>query len=153
MHQGQCQQLQDNHFVTRSNSHDMSKTRLCTSKIHRVPRTHPSLSLFTLILNASRVSPSMFQSITFVALSFILSALAQSPTYSATYLPSNAPYQSEQGQAGYNNCTSGYNQSSQCQNAYGTCNQWSMFILALTCHLVSQHGPGLVCLGASRTRP
>lgn len=60
----------------------------------------------------------MFHSVSFVALSLTLSGYAQSPTYSATYLPSNAPYQSEQGQTGYNNCTAGYNQTSECQNAY-----------------------------------
>ncbi|KAG1753582.1 uncharacterized protein EDB91DRAFT_1043497, partial [Suillus paluster] len=70
----------------------------------------------------------MFQSIPFVALSLILSAYAQSPTYSATYLPSNAPYQSEQGQTGYNNCTTGYNQTSQCQNAYvNTVQDWCVW--------------------------
>jgi hypothetical protein len=61
----------------------------------------------------------MLYSVSFVALSLVLSGYAQSPTYSATYLPSNAPYQSEQGQTGYNNCTTGYNQTSECQNAYG----------------------------------
>lgn len=60
----------------------------------------------------------MLYSVSFVALSLVLSGYAQSPTYSATYLPSNAPYQSEQGQTGYNNCTTGYNQTSECQNAY-----------------------------------
>ncbi|KAG6849325.1 hypothetical protein H0H93_009417 [Arthromyces matolae] len=44
-----------------------------------------------------------------------LQSLAQ---YSATYLPSNAPAQSEQGQAGTNRCGSNFNQSSNCQNAY-----------------------------------
>lgn len=39
-------------------------------------------------------------------------------TYSATYLPSNAPNHSEQGQAGTNQCGTGSNQTSQCQNAY-----------------------------------
>jgi hypothetical protein len=39
-------------------------------------------------------------------------------TYSATYLPSNAPAQSEQGQSGTNQCGSGFNQTSNCQNAY-----------------------------------
>lgn len=60
----------------------------------------------------------MLYSVSFVALSLVLSGYAQSPTYSATYVPSNAPYQSEQGQTGYNNCTTGYNQTSECQNAY-----------------------------------
>ncbi|KAI9441681.1 hypothetical protein H4582DRAFT_1403060 [Lactarius indigo] len=39
-------------------------------------------------------------------------------TYSATYLPSNAPNHSEQGQSGTNQCGTGSNQTSQCQNAY-----------------------------------
>jgi len=39
-------------------------------------------------------------------------------TYTATYLPSNAPPQSEQGQAGTNQCGTGSNQTSLCQNAY-----------------------------------
>ncbi|KAJ8586795.1 hypothetical protein M405DRAFT_822789 [Rhizopogon salebrosus TDB-379] len=70
----------------------------------------------------------MLQSITFVTLFLILSAQAQSPTYSATYLPSDAPYQSEQGQSGYNNCTTGYNQTSECQNAYiNTVQDWCVW--------------------------
>jgi hypothetical protein len=92
---------------------------------------------------------SMLQSITFVTLFLILSAQAQSPTYSATYLPSDAPYQSEQGQSGYNNCTTGYNQTSECQNAYGACHRWLLCILVLTRCFASQHYSGLVCLGAS----
>ena len=39
-------------------------------------------------------------------------------TYSATYLPSNAPAQSEQGQAGTNQCGTTANQTSMCQNVY-----------------------------------
>jgi hypothetical protein len=39
-------------------------------------------------------------------------------TYTATYLPSNAPAQSENGQAGTNQCGTGSNQTSQCQNSY-----------------------------------
>jgi len=39
-------------------------------------------------------------------------------TYTATYLPSNAPVQSEQGQSGTNQCGTGSNQTSSCQNAY-----------------------------------
>ncbi|KAG6828597.1 hypothetical protein H0H92_007338 [Tricholoma furcatifolium] len=45
-----------------------------------------------------------------------IQALAQ--TYSATYLPSNAPAQSEQGQSGTNQCGTDFNQTSNCQNAY-----------------------------------
>ncbi|KAG1729129.1 hypothetical protein EDB19DRAFT_1897282 [Suillus lakei] len=70
----------------------------------------------------------MFHSVPFVALSLVLSGYAQSPTYSATYLPTNAPYQSEQGQTGYNNCTTGYNQTSECQNAYvNTVQDWCVW--------------------------
>ncbi|KAH9067589.1 hypothetical protein EDB87DRAFT_1573192 [Lactarius vividus] len=47
---------------------------------------------------------------------FLVSVRAQ--TYSATYLPSNAPNHSEQGQSGTNQCGTGSNQTSQCQNAY-----------------------------------
>ncbi|RDB28045.1 hypothetical protein Hypma_002193 [Hypsizygus marmoreus] len=39
-------------------------------------------------------------------------------THSATYLPSNAPNHSEQGQSGTNQCGTGLNQTSNCQNAY-----------------------------------
>jgi len=42
-------------------------------------------------------------------------------TYSATYLPSNAPAQSQQGQTGTNQCGTGSNQTSICQNAYSEC--------------------------------
>ncbi|KDQ50361.1 hypothetical protein JAAARDRAFT_42151 [Jaapia argillacea MUCL 33604] len=47
-----------------------------------------------------------------------LLGLVGAQTYSATYLPSNAPNQSEQGQAGTNQCGTGFNQTSECQNAY-----------------------------------
>lgn len=39
-------------------------------------------------------------------------------TYSATYLPTNTPNQSEDGQTGTNQCGTGSNQTSTCQNAY-----------------------------------
>lgn len=39
-------------------------------------------------------------------------------TYTATYLPSNAPAQSQQGQTGTNQCGTTANQTSICQNAY-----------------------------------
>ena len=42
-------------------------------------------------------------------------------TYTATYLPSNAPPQTEQGQAGTNQCGTASNQTSLCQNAYSEC--------------------------------
>ncbi|THH26315.1 hypothetical protein EUX98_g7873 [Antrodiella citrinella] len=47
-----------------------------------------------------------------------LAVLAHGQTYSATYLPSNAPKTSEQGQAGTNQCSTGQDQNSTCQNAY-----------------------------------
>ncbi|KAG6815004.1 hypothetical protein H0H87_005927, partial [Tephrocybe sp. NHM501043] len=56
-----------------------------------------------------------------LALVLALLPLAESvpQTYSATYLPSNAPDKSEQGQAGTNRCPStNLNQTSECQNAY-----------------------------------
>ncbi|KAN0135466.1 hypothetical protein V8E53_006745 [Lactarius tabidus] len=63
---------------------------------------------------------------------FVLLALsllgARAQTYSATYLPSNAPQQSEQGQAGTNQCGTGSNQTSQCQNAYlNSLDDWCIF--------------------------
>ncbi|KAI0293369.1 hypothetical protein B0F90DRAFT_1941084 [Multifurca ochricompacta] len=62
----------------------------------------------------------------------ILSLLAfqgvRAQTYSATYLPSNAPNQSEQGQFGTNKCGTGYNQTSKCQNAYlNSVDDWCIF--------------------------
>jgi len=47
-----------------------------------------------------------------------LAAGALAQTYSATYLPSNAPNQSEQGQAGTNKCGTSHSDTSMCQNAY-----------------------------------
>ncbi|KAJ7163821.1 hypothetical protein C8R43DRAFT_254231 [Mycena crocata] len=49
---------------------------------------------------------------------FALSARAATPTYSATYLPSNIPETTEEGQTGTNRCGTGLNQTSNCQNAY-----------------------------------
>ncbi|TFK32336.1 hypothetical protein BDQ12DRAFT_692635 [Crucibulum laeve] len=43
---------------------------------------------------------------------------ARAQTYSATYLPSNVPPTTEEGQAGTNQCGTGLNQTSNCQNAY-----------------------------------
>lgn len=57
------------------------------------------------------LSPSVL-----AALALPLAARAQ--TYSATYLPSNAPPTTEQGQTGTNQCGSGSNQTSVCQNVY-----------------------------------
>ncbi|KAJ6567382.1 hypothetical protein DFH09DRAFT_1471582 [Mycena vulgaris] len=51
-------------------------------------------------------------------LSVIFSVNAATPTYSATYLPSNAPPTTEEGQTGTNQCGTGLNQTSSCQNAY-----------------------------------
>ncbi|KAI0078570.1 hypothetical protein K474DRAFT_882344 [Panus rudis PR-1116 ss-1] len=51
-----------------------------------------------------------------VTLSLTLMVYGQ--TYSATYLPSNAPKQSEKGQTGTNQCGSGHDQNSNCQNVY-----------------------------------
>ena len=53
--------------------------------------------------------------ILFSALFLRLFATAQ---YTATYLPSNAPNQTEEGQSGYNQCGTDSSQTSQCQNAY-----------------------------------
>ncbi|KAJ7067883.1 hypothetical protein C8F01DRAFT_1116102 [Mycena amicta] len=53
-----------------------------------------------------------------LSLSATLAARAATPTYSATYLPSNIPAQTEEGQAGTNQCGTGFNQTSMCQNAY-----------------------------------
>ena len=57
----------------------------------------------------------MFAPSLFVASLLRLSA---GQTYSATYLPSNAPNQTEQGQTGTNQCGASVNQSSGCQNVY-----------------------------------
>ena len=48
-----------------------------------------------------------------------LPLLAQAQTYSATYLPTNAPDKSEQGQSGTNKCGTGNSQNSTCQNVFG----------------------------------
>lgn len=63
---------------------------------------------------------------------FVLLALSllgvRAQTYSATYLPSNAPQQSEAGQAGTNQCGTGSNQTSECQNAYiNSLDDWCIF--------------------------
>ncbi|KAJ3486212.1 hypothetical protein NLI96_g4398 [Meripilus lineatus] len=54
-------------------------------------------------------------SFTLVLLSLSIFAQAQ---YTATYLPNNAPKQSQQGQQGTNQCGTGSSQNSTCQNAY-----------------------------------
>ncbi|KAF8258827.1 hypothetical protein EI94DRAFT_1753406 [Lactarius quietus] len=64
----------------------------------------------------------------FVLLALSLLGVARAQTYSATYLPSNAPAQSEQGQTGTNQCGTGSNQTSQCQNAYiNSIDDWCIF--------------------------
>ena len=59
----------------------------------------------------------MFCHRSLLCLALVSGALAQ--TYSATYLPSNAPNQTEQGQSGTNQCGTGNDQNSTCQNLYG----------------------------------
>ena len=49
----------------------------------------------------------------------LLVSVALAQTYTATYTPSDAPKISEQGQSGTNQCGSGSDQSSMCQNVYG----------------------------------
>ncbi|EIN08212.1 hypothetical protein PUNSTDRAFT_52672 [Punctularia strigosozonata HHB-11173 SS5] len=61
------------------------------------------------------MSPSTLLSAVLVT-SAALTVRAQ--TYSATYLPSNAPAQSEQGQSGTNQCSSTSSQTSNCQNVF-----------------------------------
>ncbi|TFK81207.1 hypothetical protein K466DRAFT_347035 [Polyporus arcularius HHB13444] len=58
----------------------------------------------------------MFPSASLLSLALASGAFAQ--TYSATYLPSNAPKTSEQGQSGTNQCGTGSDQNSMCQNLY-----------------------------------
>ena len=59
----------------------------------------------------------MFRRGSLLYLALASGALAQ--TYSATYLPSNAPNQTEEGQSGTNQCGTGNDQNSMCQNIYG----------------------------------
>ncbi|OSD05160.1 hypothetical protein PYCCODRAFT_1450700 [Trametes coccinea BRFM310] len=61
-------------------------------------------------------------------LSLTLASVALAQTYSATYLPTNTPKQSEQGQSGTNQCGSGHDQNSMCQNAYlNSLDDWCVF--------------------------
>ncbi|KAK0237887.1 hypothetical protein EDD85DRAFT_832227 [Armillaria nabsnona] len=53
-----------------------------------------------------------------LSLSLVLGGAQAQNTYSATYLPNNAPETSEEGQTGTNKCGDGFNQTSMCQNAY-----------------------------------
>ncbi|KAF8223017.1 hypothetical protein L208DRAFT_1412509 [Tricholoma matsutake] len=62
----------------------------------------------------------------FLFLAVFLGANAQS--YSATYLPSNAPNQTQQGQTGTNQCGTSVNQASNCQNVYvNSVEDWCIF--------------------------
>ncbi|KAI0821903.1 hypothetical protein BC628DRAFT_1328512 [Trametes gibbosa] len=68
----------------------------------------------------------MFRYAPLVSLTLASVALAQ--TYSATYLPTNAPKTTEQGQSGTNQCGSGHDQNSMCQNAYlNSLDDWCVF--------------------------
>ncbi|KAI0754246.1 hypothetical protein C8Q80DRAFT_1093605 [Daedaleopsis nitida] len=58
----------------------------------------------------------MFRFAALVSLALASGALAQ--TYSATYLPTNAPKTSEEGQEGTNQCGTGNDQNSMCQNVF-----------------------------------
>ncbi|TFK73346.1 hypothetical protein BDN72DRAFT_198280 [Pluteus cervinus] len=53
-----------------------------------------------------------------VSLSLLCAIHGARAQYSATYLPSNAPATTEEGQTGTNQCGTGLNQTSDCQNAY-----------------------------------
>ncbi|KDQ09656.1 hypothetical protein BOTBODRAFT_36889 [Botryobasidium botryosum FD-172 SS1] len=75
----------------------------------RAPAIVPSLSPLLLSLSPHK----MFQ-----VLSLALLACSARAQYTATYLPSDTPAQSETGQEGTNQCGTGYNQTSLCQNAY-----------------------------------
>ena len=55
-----------------------------------------------------------------------LAATAFAQTYSATYLPTNAPGTTEEGQEGTNKCGTESSQTSICQNAYSA---WHSFII------------------------
>jgi hypothetical protein len=74
------------------------------------------LLFFSLSLPLSRPSSMFSSALLVLVLLARVGVLAQ--TYSVTYLPSNAPAQSEQGQTGTNQCGTTANQTSICQNAY-----------------------------------
>ncbi|KAM5541919.1 hypothetical protein V8D89_004229 [Ganoderma adspersum] len=68
----------------------------------------------------------MFRHGSLLCLALASGALAQ--TYSATYLPSNAPNQTEQGQSGINQCGTGNDQTSMCQNLFvNAIDDWCIF--------------------------
>lgn len=51
-------------------------------------------------------------------LASLISVLGFHAGHITAYNPEDAPYQTQPGQSGYNQCGTGYNQSSECQNAY-----------------------------------
>ncbi|KAF7331497.1 hypothetical protein MKEN_00028600 [Mycena kentingensis (nom. inval.)] len=63
----------------------------------------------------------MFASLALSLVLAIFPVADAGPAYSATYLPSNVPDKTEQGQLGTNRCGTGLNQTSMCQNAYSEC--------------------------------
>ncbi|PPQ96841.1 hypothetical protein CVT26_006010 [Gymnopilus dilepis] len=70
--------------------------------------------------------PYLTSILTISTLAFARLSSAQS--YSATYLPSNAPPTTEEGQTGTNQCGSGSSQTSNCQNAYlNSLTDWCVF--------------------------
>lgn len=79
--------------------------------------------------------------------------------HTAAYTPQDAPYQNQPGQSGYNQCGTGYNQSSECQNVYGTfpletsANLFHVFT-ADHRHLtaISQHSSGFLLVGTTIPR-
>ena len=52
------------------------------------------------------------------AAALVLPLAARAQTYTATYLPSNAPNKTEEGQSGTNACGTQSSQTSQCQNVF-----------------------------------
>jgi len=52
-------------------------------------------------------------------LASLISVLCFHAGHITAYTPEDAPYQTQPGQSGYNQCGTSYNQSSQCQNVYG----------------------------------
>ena len=73
---------------------------------------------------------AMFPSAPLVSLTLASVVFAQ--TYSATDTPQDAPNKSEQGQSGTNQCGTGSDQNSMCQNVYGACAR-HLPILARVC--------------------
>ncbi|RPD54924.1 hypothetical protein L226DRAFT_82742 [Lentinus tigrinus ALCF2SS1-7] len=68
----------------------------------------------------------MFRFASLIPLALASTVLAQ--TYSATYLPSSAPKTSEEGQSGTNQCGTGNDQNSTCQNVFiNSLDDWCIF--------------------------